>query len=148
MTNNKSHQTAIKRNKLSAPMQYLNDFSDNFFGGQLDYGCGRGNDADLLGMKKYDPFYFPNEEVLRAKYSFITCNYVLNVVSLPEQVEILAKINDLLLDNGVAFITVRRDVKQDGYTSKGTFQRNVVLDLPVVREKKGHFCTYRLDKTV
>jgi len=147
MTNNKSHQTAIKRNKLSAPMEYLYLIGIRF-GGQLDYGCGRGNDADILCMEKYDPFYFPNEEVLRAKYSFITCNYVLNVVSLPEQVEILAKINDLLLDNGVAFITVRRDVKQDGYTSKGTFQRNVVLDLPVVREKKGHFCTYRLDKTV
>ena len=24
----------------------------------LDYGCGRGTDADLLGMDKYDPNWF------------------------------------------------------------------------------------------
>ena len=127
-------------------MSHLNKFV--FLGGQLDYGCGRGYDADNLGMVKYDPHYFPNQDVLRARYTHVTCNYVLNVVDLPTQVEILQKINDLLLDNGVAYITVRRDVKKDGFTSKGTYQRNVILDLPIVKEVRGQYCIYRLDKTV
>ena len=141
---NKAHLTAIKRNRLSAPMAYLN--KSVFLGGQLDYGCGRGEDADIIGMKKYDPHYFPNEDVLRPRYTYVTCNYVLNVVDAVEGSKILSSIIDILTPNGVAYISVRRDVKQDGLTKKGTYQRNVILNLPVVHEKKGSFCIYRLDK--
>ena len=49
-----SHKTAIKRNKLSAPMRYLSE-NNLLKGDLLDYGCGRGDDADLLSMDKYDP---------------------------------------------------------------------------------------------
>lgn len=110
----------------------------------LDYGCGRGDDAEALGMSKYDPHYFPNKEPLNQKYDLVTCNYVLNVVDPNGQEIILNRIRDLLVPGGTAYISVRRDIKQEGFTTKGTFQRNVVLDLPVVVEKKKHFCIYKL----
>lgn len=37
-------------------------------------------------------------------------------------------------------------LKKEGLTSKGTFQRNVVLNLTVVVEKKNQFYIYRLTK--
>ncbi len=58
---------------------------------------------------------------------------------------VLKKIRGLLKDNGVAYIAVRRDVKQDGYTNKMTYQRNVVLDLPVLTERKGKYTIYKID---
>lgn len=140
----KSHLTAISRNKASAPMTYL--AVGGFFNSHsiLDYGCGRGFDADTFGLVKFDPHYFPQEP--EGKFDIITCNYVLNVCLPSQQNEVIAKIHSLLAVNGVAYITVRRDVKNEGFTSRGTYQRNVVLDLPVVVEKKGQFCIYKLTK--
>tara|TARA_R110000868_G_scaffold85916_2_gene241314 strand:- start:269 stop:694 length:426 start_codon:yes stop_codon:yes gene_type:complete len=140
----KSHLTAISRNKASAPMTYL--AAGGFFNSHsiLDYGCGRGFDADAFGLVKFDPHYFPQEP--EGKFDIITCNYVLNVRLPSQQNEVIAKIHSLLAVNGVAYITVRRDVKNEGFTSRGTYQCNVVLDLPVVVEKKGQFCIYKLTK--
>jgi len=145
---NKSHLTAIKRNKFSAPMQYLRGvFSTT--GGQstgryLDYGCGRGYDADALELTKFDPHYFP--QVPEGEFDIITCNYVLNVIPLDGEEEVVDKIWNLLAPDGVAYITVRRDVKKEGLTSRGTFQRNVVLNFPIEFEKKNQFCIYKLTK--
>lgn len=140
----KAHLTAIKRNKISAPMTYLatNGFFNSYL--CLDYGCGRGFDADAFGFEKYDPHYFPQRPT--KSYDIITCNYVLNVVEETEADKIIADIRSLLNTGGVAYVTVRRDVKKDGLTSRGTFQRNVVLSLPTVAEKKGQFCIYKLTK--
>jgi len=60
---NKSYLTAIKRKKLSAPMAWLKQ-KGLLKKGFLDYGCGRGSDADLIAdpscmVSKYDPHYFP-----------------------------------------------------------------------------------------
>lgn len=140
---NKSYLTAIKRNKFSAPMRYLRGvFSTT--GRYLDYGCGRGYDADALDLVKFDPHYFP--QAPEGEFDIITCNYVLNVVDEKTADEIVLDISRLLKRNGVSYITVRRDIKKEGLTSKGTFQRNVVLNLPVVVEKKNQFCIYRLTK--
>jgi hypothetical protein len=49
-----------------------------------------------------------------------------------------------LSEKGKAYLTVRRDVKQDGATSRG-YQRNVLLDLPIVKEKKNNYCIYKLN---
>jgi len=57
----------------------------------------------------------------------------------------LRKLKGLLSKDGVAYITVRRNVKRARYTTKGTYQRNVVLNLPVVTENSD-FCTYQLRK--
>jgi hypothetical protein len=64
-------------------------------------------------------------------------------VVTPEQEEVvLESIRRKLTRGGLAYITVRRDVKVEGVTSKGTYQRNVTLDLPIVKERKGAFCMY------
>jgi hypothetical protein len=57
---------------------------------------------------------------------------------------VVEKIKSYLAPNGIAYIAVRRDVKKEGVTSKGTQQWNVVLNLPVVVEKKNQFCIYEL----
>ena len=141
---NKAHLTAIKRNKLSAPMRYLRGvFSTT--GRYLDYGCGRGYDADALDLAKFDPHYF-NVEYSDNTFDIITCKYVLNVIPLDGEEEVVDKIWNLLAPDGVAYITVRRDVKKEGLTSRGTFQRNVVLNFPIEFEKKNQFCIYKLTK--
>ena len=140
---NKSHLTAIKRNKLSAPMRYLRGVFST--GKYLDYGSGRGYDAEALGLFQFDPHYF-NVEYSDNTFDIITCNYVLNVCLPSQQNEVIAKIHSLLNQSGVAYITVRRDVKKEGFTKKGTYQRNVVLDLPIEFEKKNQFCIYKLTK--
>ena len=110
----------------------------------LDYGCGRGFDADAFGFEKYDPHYFP--QVPEGEFDIITCNYVLNVIPLDGEEEVVDKIWNLLAPDGVAYITVRRDVKKEGLTSRGTFQRNVVLNFIIEFEKKNQFCIYKLTK--
>lgn len=149
----KSHLTAKTRSRPSAPMKYienmLGQIDDSEFTGlkfrMLDYGCGKGQDADHYGLEKYDPYYFPTRPV--GKFYFIFCNYVLNVVSVEEEKKIIDDILSLLSDGGKAFVSVRRDVKEDGFTDKGTYQRNVVLSYPVVYENKGHYCIYLLKNT-
>jgi hypothetical protein len=110
----------------------------------LDFGCGRGSDARLLGLHKYDPHFSP--KMPAGRYSTILCNYVLNVVTSEEEPAILASIKNKLAKGGVAYITVRRDLKVEGVTSKGTYQRNVKLDLPILQERKGAFCIYVLER--
>jgi ATP adenylyltransferase len=143
MTNDKAHLTAIKRNKVSAPVRWLSDAGLIQGWDILDYGCGRGFDADAFQMEKYDPHYFPTYPT--KMYDLIICNYVLNVVDLPKQVEILQNMSNLLKVDGVAFVIVRRDVKQNGFTSRGTYQRNVVLGAPVIKQT-ATYCIYRLTK--
>ena len=141
--NDKSHLTAITRRALSVPMRYL-DNAGLLSGEVLDYGCGKGFDADELGLRKYDPHFFPGSFIGWADFDTITCNYVLNVMPADYAGDVLEEIRSLLKPDGVAYITVRRDVAVDGHTAKGTYQRNVVLDLPVVHEKKGAYCIYEL----
>jgi hypothetical protein len=152
---NHSHRTAITRNRLSAPMKYL---VDNHYihainqPSSLDFGCGKGQDADMLGMTKYDPYFFPKTPLI--KYALVTCNYVLNVVLPGEQRKILSSIEKLLWPaESVAYISVRRDVKKDGFTNRGTYQRNVILtqkDVAKLRlrletiHENSNFCIYRL----
>ena len=143
-----SYRTAISRRSLSAPTKWLLDH-DLIKGKVLDFGCGRGGDADRLRFDhgfecgQYDPHYSPFYP-LDGQYDTIICNYVLNTVPEQEATCILAKINHLYhFVGGVAYITVRRDIKKPGYTKIGTYQRNVKLDLPIVHENKD-FCIYRM----
>ncbi len=139
----KSYLTAISRNKLSLPAQYISD-NDLLKGDLLDYGCGRGSDANLLLADKYDPYYFPQKP--NHQYDTIICNYVLNVVKPQIVNEIVNAIKSYLKVGGTAYIVVRRDIKKEGITSKGTGQWNVLLNLPIVVEKKNKFCIYKLTK--
>ncbi len=85
--------------KLIEPM--IDKISTNDIG--LDYGCGfapaLANILKSNGFKVelYDPFFFPNKEVLLKKYNFITCSEVVEHFFNPY--EEFDKINDLLDNN-------------------------------------------------
>jgi DNA phosphorothioation-associated putative methyltransferase len=78
------HKTAIRRGDLSRPVKCL--LRDglltagvNFF----DYGCGRGEDMELLAMKGvscggWDPAYRPDGE--RVEADVVNLGYVINVI--------------------------------------------------------------------
>lgn len=140
-----AHKTAISRTRgLSVPMRILNGQHDAILANKtvLDYGCGRGEDADALKFKKFDPHFFP--DMPEGRFDIVVNNYVLNVLPIDKQDELIAKILAKVKVGGKAFITVRRDVKKEGFTSKGTYQRNVTLNFPVFFEKKGQYCIYEI----
>ena len=102
-----------------------------------------GFDANHFKMDSYDPHYAPQEP--EGLFDTITCNYVLNVVEETQAHDLLVKIGNLLNIKGTAYITVRRDIKKEGFTSKGTYQRNVKLPLDILKETSS-YCTYILTK--
>lgn len=137
----RSANTAIHRGrKLSSPTRWLYD-NGCLVGRVLDYGCGFGEDADYLGLEKHDPFYYPG--IPNGLFDTIICNYVLNTLPIENEQEVLSRILSKLRVGGNAYITVRRDIKKDGMTSKGTYQRRVNLDLPVLH-KTGWYIMYQL----
>ena len=140
----KPHLTAITRRGPSVPIKWLDSHS-LLTGRILDFGCGKGMDAESFDMDRYDPFYSP--EYPTGKYDTITCTYVLNVVDENTADTILAEILALLSKVGIAYLTVRRDIKKEGLTSRGTFQRNVRHVLPIMTENS-RFCIYKLQRIV
>jgi len=141
---NKAHLTAISRNSPSVPMRRLNKAGRLGAKRMLDFGCGRGLDATTYGLDKYDPHYYPEKDWKVAKYDVITCNYVLNVIPTKEErTAVIEDIRNLLTKGGIAYITVRRDIKTQGYTKRGTFQENITLNLAKLWENSS-YCTYVL----
>ena len=136
--NIKKHLTARVRFRPSAPLQRLK-FKNMIKGKTLDFGCGRGFDAKYLECDKYDPHYQPVWP--QDTYDTILCTYVLNVLEPNEEGYILNDIRELLNEDGVAYITVRRDVKNEGYNFRGTYQRNVILEEEIFYEGSS-YCTY------
>jgi 2-polyprenyl-3-methyl-5-hydroxy-6-metoxy-1,4-benzoquinol methylase len=142
----KSHNTAISRGGPSAPLLALERMG-LINGSVLDYGCGKGADEKYLLSKNisidsYDPHWNPVS--LEDKgYDTILCTYVLNVLDNDDGMSVISSIKEHLNPNGKAYLSVRRDVKTDGPTSRG-FQRNVFLDYPVVKERKNNYCIYEL----
>lgn len=138
-----SYNTAISRKIASVPLRYLED-KGYLRGSVLDYGCGKS--TDFRHLKKagyiaeaYDPYWRPTDLTGMA-FDTVLCTYVLNVVNTEAEDEILRSIESLLRKGGRAFITVRRDVKREGKTTRG-FQRNVSLNLNVVKENSS-YCIY------
>lgn len=112
-----SHLTAIERIYLSVPAQFLLD-RNMLQGKVLDFGCGFGNDVKLLRQKGfhitgYDPYYFP--EYPHEQFDTIICFYVLNVLFLEEQADVLMGVSNLLKPGGKAYYAVRRDIKKEGF---------------------------------
>ena len=82
-----SYKTAITRKKFSKPTKWL--ICNRALLAEtphhcLDYGCGKGLDADFLEMDAYDPYYRPHGLLLERKYNVIVCNYVINVILCPK----------------------------------------------------------------
>ena len=141
---NKAHLTAISRKAPSVPMRRLHKANRLQGRNMLDYGCGRGYDADTYGMDKHDPHYYDRGDLCIGDYDVITCNYVLNVIDCPKARQaVLDDIRVLLMKGGIAYITVRRDIKTEGYTKRNTYQENITLNLPILWENK-QYCTYIL----
>lgn len=138
-----SARTAMSRKTLSLPAKWLHE-QGLIKGDALDYGCGKGADAFLIGMDNYDPYFFPKKPT--KQYETITCTYVLNVVKPIDWADLILEMMQYLAPGGTLYIAVRRDLKKEGITSKGTQQWNVQLSFPVTVEKKGKFCIYEVKK--
>ena len=132
-----AHKTAIGRNKPSRPAMWL-DARGLIKGIALDYGCGRGKDADTYGMDSYDPHYGP--EMPTGLFDTILCSFVLNVIESEEEREqVIQDIRNRLVAGGRAYLTVRNDkAKLNGTTSIGTWQGLIELDLPIVYRCAGY----------
>lgn len=153
--NDSSYKTAIVRKSVSLPVKKLIRFgalrrdirtledATPYRVRILDFGCGKGFDADFLFCDRFDPYYFPSLDASK-RYDIILCTYVLNVVTLESQEKI---VNDIikLLDNSLSrtYISVRRDISVQGTRT----QRYVELGQPFRRyhSYKG-FTTYYATK--
>ena len=149
-------RTAIRRNKMSTPTRMLmNDGSLGEVGKYaiLDYGAGKGDDYFRLtelgyNVYAYDPHHEPfKQEPPHYDYNIVLCNYVLNVTRDDKEMEeIMFNAYARLKQGGVAYFTVRRDIKKEGEQRTGAYQRNVHPD-KVCKECRlyasgAHFETY------
>ena len=125
---NLAYKTAISRKAPSAPMKWL-DANGKLLGKKLDYGCGKGYDAETFGMEKYDPHFFKCDDFCAGEFDTITSNFVLNVIADEKERQfVLDSIIHWLKPDGHAYVTIRADKdKLKGYTSKGTFQTYVTM---------------------
>jgi 2-polyprenyl-3-methyl-5-hydroxy-6-metoxy-1,4-benzoquinol methylase len=146
----RAHMSAMSRRSASAPTKYLLD-RKLIIGRVLDYGCGKGEDAKTLenlefDVEKYDPHYYP--EIPTGKFDTIICNYVLNVVDEENRSLVLNNIKSLLNDEGIAYISVRNDLKDDVVKAKGYNQYRVYLpeDEFELIKKTGSFKMYKYQK--
>jgi 2-polyprenyl-3-methyl-5-hydroxy-6-metoxy-1,4-benzoquinol methylase len=98
-------------------------------GKMLDYGCGRGLDADTFGMEKYDPFYFKCDDFSSNEFDTITSNYCLNVIEdFKEREYAVNQMLHWLKPGGNLYISVRADKHNlKGYTKRGNWQGYIVL---------------------
>jgi len=125
---NYSHLTALRRNKVSAPSKILfNEGVAPYGSTVLDYGCGYGFDANTYGWDKYDPGF--SLEMQYHSYRVIVCNYVLNVVDVRTADDIINHIKSLIhYTKGMAYITVRNDIKGLIKSARGTMLHDVIED--------------------
>lgn len=111
--------------KASCILSDLNLLSEDV----LDFGCGYGFDADYYKWDKFDPYYYDNYP--NKNFSNIVSINVLNVVSKRIRKEIISNIQELLTENGIAYLCVPRNVPKKGKYSgfERRPQNYVVLSL-------------------
>lgn len=99
----------------------------------LDYGCGFGFDADRFAWTGYDPYY--RNVQLEGNFDTIVCNYVLNALSRNNRTKVMRRIQELLVEDGSAYLTVPRDIPFEGKLGMNhSMQNYVVLNLPSVHQ--------------
>jgi|TARA_R110001583_G_scaffold16234_35_gene66445 2-polyprenyl-3-methyl-5-hydroxy-6-metoxy-1,4-benzoquinol methylase len=146
-----SYNTAISRKKPSLPLRMIIS-SLNPSSRVLDYGGGKGVDSDHLssmGFESdcYDPHWNPIDLSDKYEYyDYVLCTYVLNVLPKKEEDIIISSAVSHLKPGGKLFITVRRDIKDDAYTSRG-YQRVVSLNEDIFLRKNGSFCIYQITRS-
>ena len=150
-----SGKTAIRRKKVSAPMQRFIErgiLDSPHPLRMLDYGCGYGFCAKYLGMKAWDPVHKPNPSVLApGYYDLVFMVYVLNTLPLHRQSETIDHAITLLAPGGTLLMVYRDDIPGacGQLTSKGTRQYGLrraethegVIHIPEL-SKKGSWATY------
>lgn len=172
--NNKSWLTAIRRRKLSLPMaelaergllvgkvldfgcgrgddaRHLNEeksWWDTVCSVNPAYQYKRPARVTVDGLTgRVDAYdvHHAKDGIKRVQYDTITCHYVLNVVDEHERHSILNQIRMLLKPGAIAYIAVRRDIKADYVTGKGTQQYFVTLPAEVLVERRGSFIMYQV----
>lgn len=150
ITKDKSYLTAMSRASMSTPTRYLLK-SKLLHGAILDYGCGKGDDARILGalyhmrLEMYDTHYAPN--IPASKFDIIICNYVLNTIENPDSRDnVISHMYSLLKKGGIAYITVRNDKRNlNGNTKRGTWQGIINLALPIIATTS-NFKMYKMEK--
>lgn len=115
--NSYSYLTAINRESLSYPARILLE-RKLLCGSILDFGCGYGKDVELLkgkgfNIEGFDPYY--SNIQIRQKYDTIICFYVLNVLLIEEQANVLMDVSYNLKPGGKAYFAVRRDIQYEGF---------------------------------
>ena len=133
MKTNKTHKTAISRNKLSAPVQWLLD-NDHIKQRDhlLDYGCGKGTDVDFLnglGIQTwaYDPYWF-DVHFAKGVHDVVLCTYVLNVIFRGTDAYDCVRGCIEASNGGPIFFAVRNDKSNlKGWTKRNTYQWFVPL---------------------
>jgi len=137
----KPWKTAITRHTPSRPLKKTLHLIE---GRVLDFGCGKGYDADYLAklgydVEKYDKYYFPEKP--KGTFDTILCFYVLNVIPADERKEVIKEIGKYLKPKGKVIFAVRtpaeieREAKRgewryvNGYiTQRQTFQEGISYD--------------------
>jgi ubiquinone/menaquinone biosynthesis C-methylase UbiE len=89
----------------------------------LDYGCGRGADVAHLNAigchtTGFDPYHGPTEKPV-GLFDVVLCTYVLNVLTEAEITVVLYDISRHLSAEGRVYVTVRRDIPNQGTTTQG-----------------------------
>jgi hypothetical protein len=125
---------AIKRTKPSRAAHILTELK-LAEGRVLDYGCGHGIDADTYGWEAFDPYYRPVKPT--ASYDTIVCISVLNALSRNNRLKVTTRIQELLSDQGRAYLAVPRDLPLTGKLGMNhSLQNYVVLTLPSIYRDK------------
>jgi hypothetical protein len=152
------HPTAIRRNGPSAPLRHLATYApDVLVGRVLDYGCGRGEDAALLGATGFDPHH-PRAGVRRpprGTFDTVLLTYVVNVLPRREAAAALADAARYVRRGGYLAVAsrpraeVQGNARQRGHTP-ATLRREcrAVLgsgfgDVPLPALSGGVVCLWR-----
>jgi len=152
---NDSHRTAMNRSRLSAPMSWLLSAGHLNMTSILDYGSGKGYDANWLrlhgrpiepsSVADFDPYYQP--KLPNRKFDIVTCIYVLNVLPIEQEMKVINEAFSFVAPQGKLFIAVRNDILKEGETHIGTYQRRVNLDFPLLVKTRG-FKIYQITDLV
>lgn len=116
----------------------------------LDFGCGKCHEINNkhFPCDGYDPHFRPDGVAEGKRYNIIICNYVLCVLPPKERKAVLKKIQFLLGEYGVAYVSVRNDRPRQGWgvTSKGTYQGRVKHVTDTLIFKNSQFRIYLLTR--
>ena len=138
-----SKNSAIVRHKLSAPAKWLRD-NHLLYGRTFDYGCGRGGDAKILRIPKYDPFWDSNNYFQSDTWGTVLCTYVLNVVPYSVQEKIIRTVRKQLTLDGAAYFSVRRDLPLEGKQGRDCWQRYVEIPHTPIIFENSWFAIYKV----